>query len=111
MDEKVKKYLFDVIESINNIEEYLEGNRDFKKYDAYKMLQDAVERNLEIIGEAINRVLQIEPEIQITNSRRIVDARNIIIHAYDGLDNAQIWAIIVNHLPKLKVEVNMILNA
>ncbi len=73
------------------------------------MLQDAVERNIEIIGEAVNKLLKIESEIVITNSRRIVDARNKIIHGYDEIDNAQIWAIIINHLPILKQEVSQYL--
>jgi len=64
-----------------------------------------VERNIEIIGEAMNNLLRIEPEINICNSRRIVDARNKIIHGYDEIENAQVWGIIVNHLPTLKVEV------
>ena len=65
------------------------------------MVQDAVERNIEIIGEAVNKLLNIEPEIAISNARRIVDARNKIIHGYDEIENAQIWAIIINHLPIL----------
>jgi uncharacterized protein with HEPN domain len=73
------------------------------------MLQDAVERNLAIIGEAINRMLKLKPDINISKARRIVDARNIIIHSYDSLDNTQIWAIIINHLPLLKKEVEALL--
>jgi len=69
------------------------------------MLQDAVERKLEIIGEAMNRLLKIDDSIPIRDSRRIVDLRNLIIHSYDNIDNAQIWAIIVNHLPKLKEDI------
>lgn len=74
------------------------------------MLQDAVERNIEIIGEAMNNLLKIEPEIKISNSRRIVDARNKIIHGYDEIENAQIWGIIIKHLPLLKDEVSKYLN-
>lgn len=111
MDDRVKKYLFDVLESIETIGEYLGDDKDFLKYEKNRMLQDAVERNLEIIGEAVNRVLQIDPEVKIENARRIVDARNIIIHSYDSLDNAQIWAILINHLPKLKEDVTTLLNA
>ncbi|MBW8334152.1 MAG: DUF86 domain-containing protein [Prolixibacteraceae bacterium] len=74
------------------------------------MLQDAVERNLEIIGKAINQLLKINPSIQISNARRIVDARNKIIHGYDSLEPVNIWAIVINHLPTLKQEVNDLLN-
>ncbi|KAF0238307.1 MAG: hypothetical protein FD181_1118 [Prolixibacteraceae bacterium] len=73
------------------------------------MLQDAVERNIEIIGEAMRKLLLIEPNILISNSRRIVDARNKIIHGYDEIENTQIWGIIINHLPTLKKEVEKFL--
>jgi uncharacterized protein with HEPN domain len=105
MDNKAKKLLFDILTSINNIEDYIGQEKIFEEYDNNPMLQDAVERNIEIIGEAMNNLLRIEPEINISNSRRIVDARNKIIHGYDEIENAQVWGIIVNHLPTLKVEV------
>jgi uncharacterized protein with HEPN domain len=69
------------------------------------MLQDAVERNIEIIGEAMSRLLRMEPNIEITSARRVVDARNKIIHGYDEIENTQIWGIIINSLPVLKKEV------
>jgi uncharacterized protein with HEPN domain len=65
-------------------------------------LRRAVERNIEIIGEAMNRILKDCPQIAITNSRKIVDARNYIIHGYDSLSADILWSIVVNHLPKLK---------
>jgi len=68
-----------------------------------------VERELEIIGEAINRILKIDETIVISNARQIVNLRNKIIHAYDNIDDALIWSIIVNHLPELHKEVNAIL--
>jgi uncharacterized protein with HEPN domain len=77
----------------------------FEKYDNNPMLQDAVERNIEIIGEAMSRLLRMEPNIEITNARRVVDARNKIIHGYDEIENTQIWGIIINSLPVLKKEV------
>lgn len=109
MDKEIKKLLFDVAESISAIDQYIGKPRQFQLYDNNPMLQDAVERNLEIIGEAISRILRLKPDINISNARRIVDARNIIIHRYDNLDNTQIWAIIINHLPVLKDEVEILL--
>jgi len=105
MKNKAKKLLFDIVTSIDNIDKYIGEEKYFDFYDKNSMLQDAVERNLEIIGEAMNKLLSIEPEIEISNSRRIVDARNKIIHGYDDIENAQIWNIIINHLPVLKREV------
>lgn len=69
----------------------------------------AIERNLEIIGEAVSNLLKIYPGIKITDARRMVDTRNKIIHSYDEIQPAQIWNIIINHLPLLKQEVQILL--
>jgi uncharacterized protein with HEPN domain len=53
----------------------------------------------------MNRILKDYSQIAITNSRKIVDARNYIIHGYDSLSADILWSIIINHLPKLKTEV------
>jgi uncharacterized protein with HEPN domain len=53
----------------------------------------AVERNIEIIGEAMSRILKIAPEIKISNARKIVDARNKIIHGYDEISDDVMWGI------------------
>ncbi len=74
------------------------------------MLQQAVERNLEIIGEAMSNILKIDSEIHITDARKMVDARNKIIHSYDQVLPSLIWNIIINHLPQLKQEVQFLLN-
>ncbi len=109
MDNKAKKFLFDILTAINNIDDYIGAKKIFENYNNNPMLQDAVERNIEIIGEAMNKLLNIEPQINISNSRRIVDARNKIIHGYDEIENTQIWGIIINHLPTLKQEVEQYL--
>lgn len=101
--------LFDILTAINNIDNYIGNEKYFEIYDNNSMLQDTLERNIEIIGEAMNKLLIIEPKIEISNSRRIVDARNKIIHGYDDIENAQIWGIIINHLPTLKQEVEKFL--
>ena len=58
----------------------------------------------------MNKLLFIHEDIAISNSRRIVDARNKIIHGYDEIENSQIWSIVINHLPKLKNEVELLLS-
>ena len=57
MEIKIKKLLFDIMTSIKNIDTYIGEKKEFEKYDSNPMLQDAVERNIEIIGEAINKIL------------------------------------------------------
>ena len=77
----------------------------FEEFSSNLMLRRAVERNIEIMGEAMNRVLKVCPDIKITNARKIVDTRNYIIHAYDSLSSDILWSIVINHLPLLKTEV------
>jgi uncharacterized protein with HEPN domain len=109
MDRSVKKFLFDISMAINSIEEYIGTPKLFANYESSRQLQQAVERNLEIIGEATRQILEIEPNINISNARRIVNARNRIIHGYDNIDNVEIWSIIINNLPILKNEVENLL--
>jgi uncharacterized protein with HEPN domain len=111
MDNREKKYLFDIQICIGNIDSYIGEPKLFDSFEKNQMLQDAVERNLEIIGEAINQLLKINPSIPISNARRIVDARNKIIHGYDSLEPVNIWAILINHLPILKEEISDLLNS
>jgi len=95
--------------SINSIFEYLGDKRDFTEYLNNKLLRRAVEREIEIIGEAIHRALKHDPDLQIENTRRIVDTRNWVIHGYDKVDDVIIWGIVVNHLPKLQQEIQIYL--
>jgi uncharacterized protein with HEPN domain len=81
-------------------------------YEAYQnelRTRRAVETNIEIIGEALNRVLNKKPEINITNSRKIVDTRNRIIHVYDTVSDEIIWSILIKYLPQLREEVQILL--
>ncbi len=70
-----------------------------------KMLRRAVEREFEIIGEAMSRIDKINPEITISSKRQIISMRNRVIHGYDKIDNEIIWGTIVRHLPSLKKEI------
>ena len=111
MDDNIKKYLYDINESINNIERFMdERSRNYLVFCNDLLYQHAVERNLSVIGEAINRILKIQPDIRITSARKIVDLRNFIVHAYDSLQPVIIWGVLINHLPLLKQEVNELLN-
>ena len=109
MNNKAKQLFFYILTSINSIDSYIGKEKIFEEYESNSMLQDAVERNIEIIGEAMNNLLKMEPSINISSARRIVDARNKIIHGYDEIENVQIWGIIINSLPVLKKEVKQYL--
>ena len=107
---EAKKYLYDIQIAINSIFEYLAEERDFTRYQSNKLLRRAIERELEIIGEAANRILNLDPDINIENARKIVDLRNWVIHGYDKIDDAIIWGILMNHLPLLKTQIDDLLN-
>jgi uncharacterized protein with HEPN domain len=76
-----------------------------------KLLRRAVERELEIIGEAANRILKLDSEFPIENARKIVDVRNWVIHGYDKVDDVIIWGILTNHLPKLKEQADELMKS
>lgn len=69
MDNEIKKHLFDIKDSVDSIENYLGEKPDFNVYKSDKMLRRAVEREFEIIGEAINRIDKIDPEISISSKK------------------------------------------
>ena len=109
MDNNVKKYLFDLKESIESIESYLGDKRDFNIYIKNKMLRRAIEREFEIIGEAMNRIDKIDSKIKISSKIQIINLRNRVIHGYDKVDNEIIWGTIVRYLPTLKREITLLL--
>ena len=110
MDEKVKACLFDILTSIHEIDSFfVDSNKTLAAYKNDTKTRRAVERNIEIIGEAINRILQTGMDIPISNSRNIVDTRNRIIHGYDAVSDEIIWSIVISQLPILKGEVEKLL--
>lgn len=106
---KIRKYLFDIQNSIDSINEYLGVQRQFSVYVADKKLRRAVERELEIIGEAVSKILQLDPDTPIDNARKIIGLRNRVIHAYDNVNNETVWGVVINHLPILKGDVDRLL--
>lgn len=113
MDERILKWLFDIKISIGEIDDFFKKEeKDFFKYKANLMLKRAVERNLEIIGEAVNRIITRDSSFNenITNAKAIIGLRNQVIHAYDNISDENIWSILINHLPKLKIEIENLIN-
>jgi uncharacterized protein with HEPN domain len=111
MTEKQLKFLYDIKLAIDDIESYFETEtRTFDNYTKNSLLKRAIERNLEIIGEAINRILKDDPSFPIENAKKIIGLRNQIIHGYDSVSDENIWGIIMIHLPKLKSEINSMIN-
>jgi uncharacterized protein with HEPN domain len=110
MDNNIKTWLYDILSSINEIESYyIDTPKIFEIYQNDLRTKRAVERNIEIIGEAMNRILRLDNEIIISNSRKIVDVRNRIIHGYDSVSDDVIWGIVIRNLPVLQKEVEELL--
>jgi uncharacterized protein with HEPN domain len=110
MNERVLKCLYDIKLAIDEIDSYfVHTTKTFEFYISDIKLKRAIERNLEIIGEAMNRILKEDPNFQIENTKRIIGLRNQIIHGYDTVSDENIWGILVNHLPKLKGEIEKLI--
>ncbi|NOQ23927.1 MAG: DUF86 domain-containing protein [Bacteroidales bacterium] len=105
MTEKGRKYLSDMIMAIDLIESFTKENNSFDEYESDLKTQSAVERQLGIIGEAVNKFRQECPDELLENSKQIVGFRNRIIHAYDSIDNSIIWVILKKYLQPLKQEI------
>lgn len=106
MDEMIRKYLYDMLQAISEIEMAEERfGRQYEIFENDVIFRKFVERNIEILGEAMNRILKINSEIEITSARKIVDTRNYVIHAYDSLKPDILWAIVINHIPRLKADI------
>lgn len=111
MQPEILKYLFDIKSSIDAIEDFTHRCKSFTEFDQNKLVKRGVERELEIIGEAVNRILKINPSIQISNARRIVNLRNFVIHSYDNVDTVVIWGLLKKDLPLLNKEVSKLLES
>jgi uncharacterized protein with HEPN domain len=109
MEHEIKACLIDIEQAILEIYEFLPQERIFLEFQKDLKTRKAVERNIEIIGEAMDRILKLDPKIQITDSRKIVDTRNRIIHGYDVVSDDVIWLIVNKSLPNLEHEVRKLL--
>lgn len=101
MDPK-RKYWCDVVVALDAIDLHLEGIASFEQYIASITVKDAVERRLITIGEAVNKLVQLEETGILEDAQRIRAFRNRLVHSYDSTDDTLVWAIIRNHLPPLR---------
>jgi uncharacterized protein with HEPN domain len=100
-----KKYLSDISTAIDLIEDFTSHIVSYEQYLSDRKTQSAVERQLGIIGEAVNRYQQANPQASLSNSKKIISFRNRIIHAYDSIDNTIVWVILQKYMQPLKKEV------
>ena len=108
---EARKYLFDIRSAADLLAEFLTG-KTFADYQRDAMLRAAVERQLEIIGEAVSRLARLDEELaaRITNYRRVIAFRNILIHGYSDVDDGLVWDVVESNLPLLRHEVERLLN-
>jgi uncharacterized protein with HEPN domain len=111
MNDETRKNLIDILQATEEIQDFVCG-MDFKEYQNNSVTKRAVERDLEIIGEALNRIKYTDNELleKISEHHRIIGFRNILIHGYDIVDEAIVWQAVTKHLPILIGEVKEILN-
>jgi uncharacterized protein with HEPN domain len=102
----MRQRLLDVLLSCQAISQYTAG-LDFAAYKRNPMVRDAVERRIGIIGEALNRAVELAPELEdrVPELREIVGLRNRVIHGYDVVDDRIIWDIVQNELPLLQAHI------
>ena len=112
MNDEIRKNLIDVLQTGEEIQRFTR-DMDFKAYQDNLITQRAVERNFEIIGEALNRIRKIDDKFlaRVSEHNRIIGFRNILIHGYDIVDEMIVWKAVEDHLPILLKEIHMILDA
>jgi uncharacterized protein with HEPN domain len=99
-----KIYLTHISECIGNIESYTPNGKS--DYYSSKLIQDAVIRNLEIIGEATKKVTpDLKNQFPIVKWREMAGLRDVLIHNYFGVDNEIVWNVVENELPRLKEQI------
>ena len=106
MQPESAKYLYDVREAVDRITEFVSGC-DFERYTRDELRRSAVERQFEIVGEALAQLARRDPAMvaRISEHRRITAFRNILIHGYADIDSRIVWDIVTTKLSALRSEV------
>ena len=110
MNRETKKLLFDALSACHAIRQFVRG-RTFDDYEGDLILRSAVERQFEIVGEAMNQARQIDETVVDTapDLPKIIGLRNRLIHGYATVNNEIIWSIVQNDLPSLEEQLEMAL--
>ncbi len=112
MELETRKLLYDIEQAAALIANFTEG-RSLADYCQDPMLRSAVERQFEIIGEALSRLARVDPDTaeRITEYRRIIAFRNVLIHGYRAVSDEVVWDIVETKLPTLRRDLESILDA
>jgi uncharacterized protein with HEPN domain len=108
---EARKYLFDMQEAVELIVRFTDG-RSLDEYSADAMLRSAVERQFEILGEALGKLAKLDPTLaeRISDHRRIIAFRNVLIHDYDAILDEVVWGVIETQLPSLRTLLSELLS-
>ena len=107
---EARKYLYDIQRAADLLREFT-SDKTFANYEGDAMLRSAVERQFEIIGEAMTSLARIDMPVagRISHSQRIIAFRNVLIHGYADVDDRLVWDVIKTNLPTLEREVEALL--
>ena len=107
---EVRKYLFDIQQASELLGQFTAG-KSFHDYKTNALLRSAVERQFEILGEALNRALRVAPHLasDISDYQRIIAFRNRLIHGYAAIADDVVWGVLEQNLPRLRAEVGALL--
>lgn len=110
MKPEVEKYLYDIRNATSLVWDFTSG-RSFEEYQSNVMLRSAVERQFEIVGEAISQLAKIDEETasRITEYQRIIAFRNVLIHGYADVDDQIVWGVVTKDLPRLARDVEKLI--
>lgn len=111
MQLEAKKLLEDIRQACEEILAFTDG-KTFQDYTQDRLLRSGVERQFEIIGEALNRLVKVAPEVanQVSHYKRIISFRNILIHGYDLVEDVVVWDVVAKDLPLLHSRVVKLLS-
>ncbi|MDH5511509.1 MAG: DUF86 domain-containing protein [Nitrospinota bacterium] len=106
-----EKYIYDALQAARLIARFIEG-KSYEDYSSDTLLRSGVERQLIIIGEALNRLSKLAPGMvaDIQGHSKIIGFRNIAVHGYDIIENETVWGIVKSHLPQLHEQLETMLN-
>ena len=110
MRPEIKTFLYDIQQACDALRDFISG-KTFEDYQADELLRAGVERKLMIVGEAINQILRLDPELAagISQSRQIVGFRNMLVHGYFAIEDETVWGIVKNDIPVLADEATQLL--
>lgn len=108
--EEVLTYLQDVLDAIDDMQScFIDFPNRYDLFEKDIMRRCVVERKVEIMGKAINRIRKIDSTVEIPNARAIIDTRNRIIHAYDNVQPDFLWSLVIRHIPELKKDIERVI--